>query len=296
MNIDTFMAGRTDADVLSILPTAPLSQVAETLTSHGIGALVVLDDFGNLVGIVSERDLIPVFARADAMAFDDPVSSIMTKNVVTCTVEDEVGYVLRLMTTNNIRHIPVKRGGVLRGMISIRELSRAYDMLMHQANTDPLTELSNRRPFLKNLKTEFARARRTQRPLSVAMIDLDHFKQVNDTYGHAAGDAVLRAVSDALILEFRSIDLVGRLGGEEFAVIFPETDLSGAFTACERLRDVVASTPVEVDDLLINVTASIGIATLQEESENGMALLEEADARLLAAKSAGRNRVLSKAA
>ena len=220
----------------------------------------------------------------------------MTTQVITCGLDDEIGFVLRLMNSNCIRHMPVMDGGSLVYMMSIRELTKAYELLQIEANTDPLTEVSNRRPFLKTMKSEFTRAQLTGRPLSVAMIDLDHFKRVNDTYGHDAGDEVLRKVSDLLIMEFRSIDLIGRLGGEEFAIVFPQTGLAGAHIACDRIRSVIESTPIHVDGQEIFVTASMGIATMGKGTRTEAELLKLADEQLYEAKTAGRNCVLSAAA
>lgn len=228
MKIKQLLSDAPNRKIQSVAPTTSIAETAQTLLRLRIGALVVTDDEQHLHGIVSERDLVQIVAQFHPDAVHNPVSTIMTKDVITCSCDDEVGYVLRLMNSHAIRHIPILENGQLIDMISIRELTKAYEILQVEANIDPLTELSNRRPFLKTMATEFSRARRTGRPLSIAMIDLDHFKKVNDTYGHDAGDTVLRMISDLLILEFRSIDLIGRLGGEEFAVVFPETDIAGA--------------------------------------------------------------------
>ena len=296
MKIKDFLAEQPAQFIHRVSPDATLAETAQAMLKFKVGALIVADGQRKLQGIVSERDLIHVVAENVAGAAERAVESVMTNDVITCTPEDEVGFVLRLMNTNAIRHLPVLENDRLIHMMSIRELTKAYEILQIEANTDPLTELSNRRPFLKTMKSEFARAKRTGRPMSVAMIDLDHFKNVNDTYGHDAGDEVLRRISDLLILEFRSIDLIGRLGGEEFAVVFPETDLDGAHTACDRLRRVIAKTPIETSDQTIFVTASIGIATIDAETESDAALLKLADEQLYAAKTAGRNMVLSIAA
>ncbi len=296
MKIKQLRADHPTRCVQSIPPDATIAQTAQKLRSLKIGALVVVDYNGRLAGIVSERDLVYLLADFDPAVLGRPISDIMTSKVITCTGEDDVGFVLRLMNTNGIRHIPILEHGHLVDMISIRELTKAYEILQAEANLDPLTELSNRRPFLKTMATEFERARRTGRPLSVAMIDLDHFKQVNDTYGHDAGDRVLRAVSDLLILEFRSIDLIGRLGGEEFAVVFPETDVVGAQIACDRLRSVIERTSIPIEDTDIFVTASIGIAEVTEHTPCEAAVLKDADKVLYEAKTAGRNCVLTYAA
>jgi len=292
MKIKQLLAEKPSKQVESILPNATLQHAAQKLIEFRIGALVVTDEENHMMGIVSERDLIPVVANYADIAFDTPVSEMMTRSVITCDPDDEIAYILRLMNSNAIRHMPVLEQGKLVEMVSIRELTRAYELLQVEANTDPLTELSNRRPFLRTLENEFARARRFKHPLVVGMIDIDHFKNVNDTYGHDAGDKVLRSVSGMLISEFRTIDHLGRLGGEEFAIIFPETDLAGAHTASERLRANIQSAVVLANGQQISVTVSIGLAQVSSATLDGSAVLKRADELLYVAKRGGRNRVV----
>lgn len=160
------------------------------------------------------------------------------------------------------------------------------------AATDALTGLMNRRRFFQRLEAEVARAARFSRPLSVAMVDVDHFKRVNDTYGHATGDAVLRAVAQTLREALRAMDAVGRVGGEEFAVLLPETGLEAAAGVLERIRQAVAGLEVmAADGRQVRVTVSAGVAAWQA-GEEAEAALRRADAALYAAKSAGRNRVV----
>ena len=291
MLIEDLLRDKADRDIQSVSPDTTLAETAQMLVAHKIGALLVLGTTGEVCGIVSERDLIQIVAQFDPDAVRRPVSDIMTTEVVTCTAEDEVGYVLRLMNLHGIRHMPVLDRGSLVNILSIRELTKAYEVLQTEANTDPLTEVSNRRPFLKTMKYQFDQFRRTGTPMSVAMLDLDHFKAINDTYGHDAGDAVLRRISDLLILEFRSIDLIGRLGGEEFGVVFPATPLDGARAACDRLRRSIEASRTKVGPQEISVTASIGVVTGTRDIQSEAAMLKQADQMLYAAKAAGRNRV-----
>lgn len=291
MKIGQILKEKPPGPVECIRPTTTLRDTAQHLMKHRIGALVVTDEAHTLCGIVSERDLIHVVANDNPGDAQAPVSNVMTCKVITAAPHDEVAYVLRLMNKNGIRHMPIVENGQLVNMLSIRELTTAYELLQIEANTDPLTELSNRRPFLKTLNLEFERARRSGLGLTVAMIDLDHFKRVNDTYGHDAGDIVLRSVSGMLIAEFRSIDLIGRLGGEEFAVVFPDTELDGAVTASSRLLNIIRSTKIQVDDAQIGITASIGLAVASPEVPNGPAMLKRADELLYQAKNNGRDQL-----
>ena len=166
----------------------------------------------------------------------------------------------------------------------VDELNRA---LSKMATTDPLTGLNNRRAFDHSLELELAVVARRGTPLSLLMLDVDHFKQINDTFGHDAGDKVLVAIAQALSGCARVIDVVARVGGEEFAVILPNTDAQGAHEVAERMRIAVAQS----GSLVQPTTVSIGAATLQDK-EDALGLYARADEALYAAKASGRNRVV----
>lgn len=177
------------------------------------------------------------------------------------------------------------------------ERDRLQSELQRLARIDPLTGALNRRAFRELLEREAARARRHGRPLSVVMIDLDHFKRVNDTMGHATGDLVLVAVARAVSAALRGEDLFGRYGGEEFIVALAETDLAGAVRAAERLRQAVAELRFDHDGSAQGITASFGVASFGDlRADNGEtvdSVINTADQALYHAKAAGRNRVLT---
>ena len=174
----------------------------------------------------------------------------------------------------------------------IKRRERLEDKLRRIAGTDHLSGLANRRSFLEKATAEYRRSRRYNHSLSMVMLDLDHFKQVNDTYGHAAGDTVIVAVSQLCqSLSRDGVDCAGRLGGEEFAILLTETDLQGARNFAERLRMMIENTPIYCDIKKLNITASLGVATLQEQDCDFAALLNRSDAALYVAKEAGRNMV-----
>lgn len=156
------------------------------------------------------------------------------------------------------------------------------------ARTDPLTGLRNRRAFDDSLELELAVVERTQSPLSLLMLDVDHFKQINDNFGHEAGDKVLRSIAQVLSGCVRIIDIVARVGGEEFAVILPHTDAQGAHEVAQRMRVAVA----QAGWLSQPTTISIGAASLRD-AESACSLFARADAALYAAKKSGRNRVVT---
>ena len=246
-----------------------------------------------MVVVVSERGILFFVVSRDPKAAESIVSDLMSRFVISCSPDDEVAYLLHLMNENAIRHMPVLENEKLVGILSIRELTKAYELLQIEANTDPLTQVSNRRPFLKNLDSQFDNAQRRGLPMSVAMLDVDHFKRINDTYGHDAGDKALQQLSRMLIREFRSIDLVGRLGGEEFALVFPDTDLIGAYAACDRLRSMVELNEILADAHKIRLTVSIGLTEITGNASDAAALLKRADELLYVAKNSGRNQVMA---
>ncbi len=165
--------------------------------------------------------------------------------------------------------------------------------LEHLSKTDVLTGLYNRRHFMELVDAELARARRYRTPLALVMVDLDHFKEVNDGRGHQAGDRVLTAVAGAMRESVRETDLAARYGGEEFVLLLPNTDRQGARELAERCREIVADTSVADAGGRIQVTASMGVASYPEDAGDGDvdALLGAADGALYRAKGGGRNRV-----
>jgi diguanylate cyclase (GGDEF)-like protein/PAS domain S-box-containing protein len=174
----------------------------------------------------------------------------------------------------------------------INERKVLLDRLERQAQQDYLTGLCNRRFFLEQAETELARAQRYDNELSLFMLDIDHFKAINDTYGHATGDIVLQTLSHILRETLRSVDIIGRWGGEEFVILLPETDAQEAAEIAERLREAIDHAKVTpATGLPLHFTASIGIATLKEKDTNIDILLNYADEALYQAKNTGRNKV-----
>ncbi|MDP1832180.1 MAG: GGDEF domain-containing protein [Geothrix sp.] len=173
-------------------------------------------------------------------------------------------------------------------------LERRYHQDMAARTTlDPLTGVSNRATVLHQLEAHFELARRHHRSLSVILVDLDWFKQVNDTYGHRAGDRALEAFGTLLLRRLRGSDPVGRLGGDEFLVVLPETSGMLALTAAEDLRQALADQPLELEDgQKILITCSLGVAEFKPGDTDGGTLLARADAALYGAKAGGRNRAV----
>lgn len=173
------------------------------------------------------------------------------------------------------------------------ELKKALVELETLATTDSLTGISNRRHLLTLAEREFQRAQRYRNPFSILMLDIDHFKSINDTYGHATGDEALKLMADVTRNALRQVDIFGRFGGEEFVVFLPETPLPDAVTVADRIREAIASVSVAMDDAVIRMTVSIGVATYQTEEPNLDTLLMRADKALYEAKQRGRDRVVA---
>jgi two-component system, cell cycle response regulator len=177
--------------------------------------------------------------------------------------------------------------------LSLTLVSRSQTLLQ-LATSDPLTGLLNRGYVDDRLALELSRARRYGKLLTIAVIDADHFKVLNDTHGHLAGDLVLRKIGELLRDSFRKSDTVGRYGGEEFVVILPETGIEAARRKLEFLRESMAKTPIALAklDRNVQVTISVGLASFPDDGEDAMGLFAAADERMFQAKREGRNRVV----
>jgi diguanylate cyclase (GGDEF)-like protein/PAS domain S-box-containing protein len=173
----------------------------------------------------------------------------------------------------------------------ITERKLAAEKLRELAIMDSLTGLFNRRHFIELSEREFNRSSRYGKDLSMMMMDIDHFKAVNDTHGHHVGDEVLSALAEIFRSGLRSTDVVGRLGGEEFGVLLPETGLPEALPLAERVRRTVADKPIPTSAGNLAVTISIGVATVTTEAYRLESLMQRADEALYKAKDNGRNRV-----
>lgn len=172
------------------------------------------------------------------------------------------------------------------------ELLKAREELREQATRDSLTGLRNRSAILNELTRELARAQRESRPLGVVIVDLDHFKRVNDTYGHLAGDQVLREAARLMQNGIRQYDSIGRYGGEEFLILFPGCYEGDSYAQAERLRKQIGAADTRVNEILLRITASFGVTTaLPGQNWTAEALIRKADEALYVAKNSGRNRV-----
>lgn len=211
-----------------------------------------------------------------------------------------LGHVLKIIAFGFIYKAIVEMGLERPHRLLFRDLKQSESALRNAlqevqrlAITDSLTGLYNRRHFFELAEHELEGARRYRRFLSAIMLDVDLFKQVNDTHGHAVGDQVLQAVAECCRQATRKVDVLGRYGGEEFAIVLPETDLAAACQIAERLRQVIAEQTIDTSAGPLKVTASLGVSTLDGECSRPETLLAAADQALYVAKRSGRNCVRS---
>ncbi|MDX2222431.1 MAG: diguanylate cyclase [Rhodospirillaceae bacterium] len=176
-------------------------------------------------------------------------------------------------------------------ILDITERKRLEEDLRALALTDPLTGVPNRRTFEASGRREVERARRYAKPFSIIVIDIDHFKRVNDTYGHDVGDVVLKEVAKVCAAQLRGTDIFARFGGEEFIALLPETDLKAGMILAERLRQAVGLQPIFSHKGPVVVTASLGLAAYLPQDKSLEDAVKRADEALYAAKRSGRNRV-----
>jgi diguanylate cyclase (GGDEF)-like protein/PAS domain S-box-containing protein len=183
---------------------------------------------------------------------------------------------------------------LLTGLVDISERKRLEEDLVRQATTDPLTGISNRRYFMTLFESEFVRASRTAHPLTLLMLDIDHFKLVNDNYGHDVGDLAIKSLADICTQSIRQYDTAARIGGEEFLILLPQTSLDLALVVAERVRTAVQNHAIALPDgRQLKFTVSVGVATLSPDIGSADQLFKRADLAMYEAKENGRNRCVT---
>lgn len=196
-----------------------------------------------------------------------------------------------MSSTGAITHLCLLVYDVTDNAINKLSLEKANEELEVLSQTDGLTGLFNRSHWENCLKAEFKRWKRSQNPSSLVVLDIDHFKSVNDTYGHVVGDEVIRHISGLISSQVRETDTPGRYGGEEFTIILADTPLKGAYVFAERLRKAVEASVVKYNDIEIKYTISLGIAEVEESIQTSESWVEYADSALYQSKENGRNMV-----
>ncbi|MFO0596327.1 MAG: GGDEF domain-containing protein [Myxococcaceae bacterium] len=281
-----------------------ISKISERQVNRA-AALVVIhgEELGRKYDLSNDVTSIGRSSKADVQVDQDSVSRNHARLVnegARLTIED-------LGSTNgtivNDEHIEdvlrlrngdlIKIGRTIFKFIASNNIEAAYhDEIYRMTTVDGLTQVFNRRYFEDAIDRELSRSRRYARPLSLVMIDIDHFKKINDSFGHLAGDAVLKEVAHVIRSRTRREDVLARYGGEEFALLLPEIDLRGATHLAEKVRKLVEKHTFTFDGEDIDVTLSAGVATVQKKGEDSQELIRKADEKLYEAKTTGRNRVL----
>lgn len=218
------------------------------------------------------------------------------KNYQPITGQEDFMYqnttILPLQATNSqIEHVCLIIYDVTDVAVNKHQLQSANNQLKHLSRTDRLTGLNNRGHWEEELKREYSRHRRYGSTAALVIFDIDHFKKVNDTFGHPAGDKVIQVVADVVRQEIRDTDIAGRYGGEEFVILLPDVDSAGARLFAERLRQTVEDLKVSYEGQAIPFTISLGVADLAQSSNDHKQLIEWADHALYNSKRNGRNQV-----
>ena len=263
--------------VISIRPDEPVIRALELMRSRHIRRLPVVDR-GRLIGIVTQTDLLEASLRMlnRSMVRERDLSEIVHKDELTGLFKHE---------QETARNAVTQLAPCLKNSLDYLRLKR-------RADRDGLTGLFNRRYFKTAFHREFERTRRFGGLLALIMLDIDHFKTVNDQYGHSAGDKVLQAFSAIIRNNSRPVDIVARYGGEEFAVLLPGLGTRAGHLAAERIRKCVEDHSFDTGTEAIKMTISAGVCKLTGRSANITDMIDEADKHLYKAKASGRNKVM----
>ncbi len=294
--IDVRVADIMRREVERVEPDAPLEAVVERLRERRVSCVVVCDG-DTPVGIISAKDTVSAKLEPRGEGPPRTAADVMTTPVHAIASSEAATRAATALVVHSVRQLPVvDASGALLGLVAEGELLRACgrrnEQLEELSTIDPVTGLYTRRTITEVLEREWGRARRHDTPLTVLMADLDHFKQVNDTYGHVAGDAVLRGVSQLLARQLRGTDVAGRYGGEEILVVLSQSGTQGGAVVAERWREAAEGASFRSGDVSqVSITVSIGVAALRPDHRNPEQLVHAADSVLYRAKNLGRNRV-----
>ncbi len=298
MEIKTIMSKA----VITAQTDESLRQVCLLMKNNYIGSVIIVE--GHVpVGIITERDIVKAVADFGDSIAERAADSVMKTPLLTVSSSTDIHEAGNLMRSNRIRRLPVVSGEqMLAGIVTYgdilkymkKELAETHTKvrkLEGEVDRDHLTGAFTKKYFELALEKAVARVRDYGGFLSLLMIDIDRFKLVNDTYGHDAGDSLLRDLTALVASDIRDINMLCRYGGDELAVIAPISSLDGGIRMAERLRQTIADTVFYYKDTSFNVTLSIGVAAWHPGMKEPADLIVEADKGLYKAKDEGRNRV-----
>lgn len=290
------MQKETVVTVISKISDRPVNLDAALVVIYGL-------DLGRKFDLTSEETLIGRSSKADIQIDQESVS----RNHASITNSREGVRIRDLGSTNGtfvndelaegVRELRngdlVKIGRTIFKYIAGGNIEAAYhDEIYRLTTMDGLTQIYNRRYFDEQLDREISRSRRYERMLSLVLLDIDHFKAVNDKFGHLAGDSVLKQLASTVRTKIRREDVFARYGGEEFAILLPEVSLVGTRQLADKVRRLVEKQRFEFDRQAIPVTVSVGLAVLEPHHRESGELVRDADEKLFEAKTSGRNRVV----
>jgi len=290
-------------DVMTAGSKTKVLEICRMMAGDRTGSVVVVDR-GAPVGIITEYDVVKALARDASRIARLRARDIMNAPILFLGPQGDIRTASNLMLLERVRRIPVVSRGRLVGMITDRDtvnalrmeverLENTQDRLKRDMAHDHLTGLLNRSILEKILQREFDRFKRSGGSLSVLMIDLDHFKRVNDQLGHPAGDEVLKSLAHLIEGHTRRVNAVARYGGEEFVIVCPLSGLREAMQLGERLRSLVAKKSFAAAGQSLHLTISVGVAAAHKGTASPESLLKLADEAMYRAKNTGRNRVCS---
>jgi diguanylate cyclase (GGDEF)-like protein len=298
---DTLIESIMSRTVITADKNTTLAGICGLMEKNHVGSIVIVKE-KHPAGIITERDVVNSIARGGINVLSAPASAIMKAPVFTMHPKQKIRSAVDFMIAKRIRRLPIVENHRLAGIITYGDILRAVqkevaDMeiqtqqLKKEMQKDGLTKFYTQKYFKIMLDREVERVKRFGGYLSLIMIDIDHFKKVNDMYGHDAGDHILHKVSLLITHNTRKINVIGRYGGDEFAIIAPISDIEGARRLGERLRQFVEQTRFNYDGKPIKVTLSVGVAAWDKHITSGRDHIIKADKALYASKRAGRNKV-----
>lgn len=300
MNLGSIMI----RSVVRVRCSQTLQDVCRVMREAGSGYALVLDQ-NDPVGIITEQDIVRAVSLRSRNVYAMKADELMRRQIITRSPRTEIKKTLHLMIQKGIRRIPVVDRGKLAGMVTYDDIMRQIQKelaeshirtrkLEHEAVKDDLTDALRLRYFSSRLLNEIKRIKKYGGEISLIMIDVDRFKKINDEHGHAAGDHVLKQCVHVIRENMRKVNILGRLGGDEFGILAPISGLRIVSRLAKRIQQKIRETEFHYNGRIIPVTLSMGVASWDYQMNEPADLMARADQALYKAKREGRNRVAVK--
>jgi len=287
--------------VLTAQRDATITDICKLMKENHMGSVVILNN-KKPTGIITERDIVNSVSSIGITLINLKASDIMKEPLITLSPKDEVKSAASLMREKHIRRIPIIHNKILVGIVTAGDVLRSiqkelFDSHIKSARLekeiarDGLTGLYTHKYFNIILKKEVERVKKYDGYLSLVLVDIDHFKQVNDIYGHSAGSKILKDIAKIITKNTSSINIISRYGGDEFAIIAPISGIERANQMGERFRRIIENTKFYYNKKRINITISVGISFWKKNMKSSIQLIDSADKALYVSKRNGRNKV-----